>query len=39
MLKMRVESRFKECSRHLDQWPWELEKGITRDMLKINQVV
>ena len=38
MLKSRVESGL-ECSKDLHQWPWELEKGITRDMLKVNQVV
>ena len=29
LLKMRVELRFKECSKDLDQWPWEVEKGVT----------
>lgn len=26
MLKMKVESEFKECSDNLYQWPWVLEK-------------
>lgn len=36
---MKVEPGFKECSEDLHQWPWDLEKGITRDTLKVNHVV
>lgn len=37
-LKMKVEPGFKVSSKDLHQWPQELEKGVTREMLKVNQV-
>lgn len=36
---MRNEPGFKECSKDLQKWPWDLEKRITRDTLKVNHVV